>query len=278
MKNILLIVNALLFVCSASAQAKFNLRYNDATQTYTVSIIPETTWTAPKNMVSSAQIVLRVDADKEFTPGISSLIPGLTWADNAYVEQPAGAEAYMFVCISLENGPTKEIAMKEGEEVPLFSFINAGGTCAGKVAMLANDEPMVQAVRAAGFNVTQHLAVLGARGNAFSGFENSEVDCTAASGAQEQGGKIIDAVGIAPVPSDKSVRIEWNMLSIPQGQQQILICDARGREVFRDKISEGLGAHSLNLNVENWQAGLYKVRFLFENGRQTQSWSLMVIH
>jgi hypothetical protein len=229
-------------------------------------------------MVSSAQVVFRVDAGKEFIPGITSLVEGLIWADNAYVEQPSGAAGYTFVCVSLVNGPTDKIAISAGQEVPLFSFVNSGNGCAGKVEILANEDLMVQAVRSAGFNVTQHFAVLGARGNAFSGLVNGEVDCTPATGISEPVEKSIEEVSIAPVPADKVVTIQWNVLAEQPGLRQMVICDSRGSEVMREKISDSKGHHTLNVNVENWQAGMYRVRFVFENSQQTQSWNLMVIH
>jgi hypothetical protein len=261
-----------------SAQVKFNLSYQEATKVYTVSVVPETTWEKPKNMLSSAQVVFRVDADKEFIPGITSLVEGLIWTDNAYIEQPAGAAGYTFVCVSLVNGPTSKIALTAEQEIPLFSFVNSGNGCAGKVELLTNDDPMVQVVRGAGFNVTQHFAVLGARGNAFAGLVNGDVDCSPASGVNEQAVKIIDEVKIAPVPSDKTVTIQWTLLSEQPGLRQMVICDEQGREVLREKISDGTGQHTRNVDVENWQAGLYRVRFVFENNQQTQSWNLMVIH
>lgn len=278
MKNIIVVISALLISTMVSAQVKFNLSYQEATKVYTLSVVPEVTWEMPKNMLSSAQVVFRVDADKEFIPGITSLVEGLTWADNAYVEQPDGAAGYTFVCISLVNGPTSKIGLTAGQETPLFSFVNAGNGCAGKIEMVANDDPMVQAARGAGFNVTQHFALLGARGNAFSGFINGEVDCTPASGINEPGNKIVDEVKIAPVPADKTLTIQWTLLAEQKGLRQMVICDALGREVFREKISDGKGQYTLNVNVENWQAGMYRMRFVFENDQQTQSWNLMVIH
>lgn len=278
MRNILMAIGVLLFSATATAQVKFNLSYLEATKTYTVSVIPEVSWQAPKNIVASAQIVLRIDSDKELIPGITSLISGLTWADNAYVEQPTGAPNHTFICISLVNGPTSQVAIAADQEVPLFSFINTATGCAGKVKMLANDDPMVQDVRNAGLNITQNFSVLGARGNAFTGFENSEVDCSAVSGLNEQDDKLIDEVKISPVPADKAVSVQWNVLSEQTGLHQMVICDAAGREIFREKISDGNGSHTRNINVENWQAGLYRIKFVFGNNRQTQSWNLMVIH
>lgn len=278
MKNILMLMGALLVSSMLSAQVRFNLTYQESNKVYTLSIIPVATWEAPKNMVGSAQIVLRVDANSDFIPGITSLIPGLTWADNAYIEQPTGAPGYTFVCIALVNGPTSAIKLVAGQEVPLFSFVNAGQGCAGPVTMLANDDPMVQAVRAANFNITQHLAVLGLRGNAFAGLENHTVECAATSGADAISNKLIDDVKISPLPADQTVKIQWSLLSDQPGLRQMVICDAQGREVLREKISDGKGTHSLIVPVANWQAGMYRVHFVLANDRHTQSWNLMVIH
>lgn len=278
MKNILVLLGAMLLSTALSAQVKFNLSYEESTHVYTVSVVPEVTWEAPKNMLNSAQIVLRVDANVEFTPGITSLVSGLTWADNAYVERPAGAPDHTFVCISLVNGPTSQISLQEGETVPLFSFVNSGGGCAGLVTLLNNDDPMVQSVRSAGFNVTQHFALLGARGNAYAGAINAEVDCSSVTGTEEQSGKIVDGVKIAPVPADKTVSIQWTMQKQLQSVQEMVICDAQGREVFREKVEQGMGVHTRQISVEHWQAGLYRVRFVFANAQQTQSWNLMVVH
>lgn len=278
MKNIIVLIGAVLFSQMVSAQVKFNLGYQESSKVYTLSILPEVTWESPKNMLNSAQIVLRVDAGKEFIPAITSLVEGLIWADNAYIDQPAGAEDYTFICISLVNGPTQKVKMAAGEELLLFSFTNAGAGCPGKVTLMANDDPSVVSARGAGFNVTQHFGMLGARGNAFAGVINGEVDCTPASNTGEQETKVVDEVKIAPVPADKSVNISWNLLADQRGLRQIVICDAAGREVFREKISENKGAHSLSVNVENWQAGMYRVRFMLGENQQTQSWNLMVIH
>jgi hypothetical protein len=278
MKNITAAFLFLLLSNATYAQVKFNLGYEETTHVYTLSIVPETTWEMPKNMVSSAQIVLRIDAGSEFTPGITSLVDGLVWADNAYVEHPDGDPEHSFVCISLVNGPTSLIKMIAGEEVPLFSFVNAAGGCAGAVTLLANDDPAVQAVRSAGYNVTQHFAVLGARKNAFTGFENATVECASVTGTDELSGKLVDDVKVSPVPADKSATIQWTLLSETHGLCQILICDAQGREVFRQKAGAGTGLHTLNLDVQNWQPGLYRIQFAFDRGQRTKPWNMMVIH
>lgn len=272
-----MVIGALLLSTMVSAQVKFNLSYDGTTKVYTVSVLPEVTWNTPLNMVNTAQIVLRVDEGSTFTPGITSLVDGLIWADNAYVEQPEVAPGYAFVCIALVNGPTSKIGIANDKEVPLFSFVNVGGGCVGKIALLDNNDPMVQAVRNKGYNVTQNLPVLGARGNAFSGVLNSEVDCALSSSIKEEP-RLIDEVMVSPVPADKVVNVQWTQVTEQHELRQIVVFDAKGTEVLRERISNGKGPHTLTIQVENWQAGLYRLRFVSDKGHQTKAWNLMVIH
>ncbi len=259
-------------------QVKFNLAYQPETGQYTVSMLPEISWTAPKNQVGSAQIVLRVASDVDFIPGITSLIPEAVWADNAYVEETVAAPGYTFVCIALVSGRTDQILFTEGVEVPLFSFVNAGGACAGKVELLPNDDPMVTAVVAEGFNITQHIGVLGARGNACIGVINGIADCGVVSGNQEASAALIEAVHVSPVPASEQVLIRWYMPQEGDERVEMVIVDQLGREVYRERVASIKGEHALLIPVKNWQSGIYRLSFQFSGGRRTQPWNVVVLH
>ena len=277
MKNLFFLLGALLVSSPLFSQVKFNLGYQPETGVYTVSILPEISWAAPKNTVGSAQIVLRASADLAFTPNIISLIPGTTWIDNAYVEKPAAAPAFTFVCIALASGPTDKITLAEGHEIPLFSFTNAGGGCAGLVELVENDDPVVQAVKTGGFNVTQNFSVLGARGNAFTGIANGSVEC-AVSGSKDLPDKFIESVQISPVPSSEDVMIRWHLLADYNEHLDLVITNSIGQEVFREKVTGSKGEGALKVIVKDWKSGIYRVNFQFSRGRRTQAWNLMVMH
>lgn len=278
MKNSLSFILFILLSGPLFGQVKFNLTYQPTTKVYTVSMLPSVSWASPDNLVSSAQVVFRVSSDKEFTPGITSLIEGLQWADNAYIENPAGADGYTFVCVSLAGGMTNRISFVADQELPLFSFINAAGSCAGKVELLSNDDPMVLAVRTGGYNVTQHVAVLGARGNAFSGLENAAVDCAPTSLVEIPQEKIVEAVRIAPVPADEQVSIVWDLAADHSEVFELVIHDASGKQIASEKVSASKGEHVSKFEVKSWQSGTYSVRFRLGQTRQTQSWNFMVMH
>ncbi len=278
MKNLLVLLLALSMTGMVSGQVKFNLNYQPETGVYTVSVVPETTWPAPRNKVGAAQIVLRVAANVDFTPSITSLVAEAVWADNAYVEHPASAPDYTFVCITLASGPTDNIVLAEGQELPLFSFTNAGGGCPGLVELVPNDDPMVLAVREEGFNVTQHLAVLGARGNAFSGVLNGAADCVLTSGTSVPNVKFVEDVQVTPVPAVEEVTLRWTLLDNYTEHLDLVVCDNLGREVFREKVSPAKGENTMKIQVKNWKSGVYRIGFQFSGGRRAQAWNLVVIH
>jgi len=278
MKNISLLLLTLWLSGPLFGQVKFNLHYEPNTAVYTVSIIPEFSCSAPKNIVGSAQIVLRVAANVEFVPGITSLVEGAVWADNAYIEQPGVAPGYRFVCIALASGPNKNIPVAEGQAVPLFSFINVGGGCAGLVELLPNDDVTVQAVRSVGYNVTQHLSMLATRGEAYSGVENGSADCAVSTGSQEVWTKIVGSVQISPVPASESVNIRWMNLADYAEHLDLVITNNTGQVIYREKINGLKGEHTQRIGVKYWKSGAYRVQFQFSGGRRTRGWNLLVTH
>lgn len=264
------------FSGSLFCQVKFNLNYQSETKTYTVSVVPEASYPEPKNTVSSAQIVLRAKFNENFTPIITSLVDGLIWTDNSYIDYPKDAPQYTYVCVALANGPTKKIHFVSGIEIPLFSIKNAGGECPGLIELISNDDAMVQEVRASGFNVTQHLGVLGARGNAYAGVQNGIVECLESS-STTTADAIIGEMQIAPVPADRRVTIRWHNLSELSPRMEMVITDSRTREVYREKVSSNKGENSVNIDVGNWLSGMYNIRFQLDHGGQTRGWHFMVL-
>lgn len=262
---------------SLLAQVKFNLGFTEATQTYTVSVLSEVNYPKPKNILGSAQIVIRAKYSENFTPLITSMLEGTVWTDNAYIDFPMDAPEYTYVCVSLANGPVKEIPLEAGEEVILFSFKNAGANCPGVLELAPNSDEQVLAVRSAGYNVTQHFGLLGARGNAYSGNEQSVVECTELSGAKDLERRIVDNIHISPVPADRQVVVQWVNLTDIRQNAEILVYDNKGREVHRERIAGAKGAASILLDVGRWAAGLYTLRFQFDKGGQTQGWHFMVM-
>lgn len=279
MKHI--IIATLLFywlTIPVSGQVRFNLSYQPDTKKYTVSIAPQKTWSAPMNKTGSGQIILRVASDVAFVPAITSHVEGIIWADNAYIENPKQAPGSTFVAIAMVNGPTDKINFTEGVEFPLFSFVNAAGGCPGLIELTANDDPVIQSVITAGFNVTQHLAVLGARGNAYAGIGQGKVDCGLVSGIDETGENGFENIRVMPLPADEQVTVYWNRVNDNQGAVQLVVFNMAGQEIYRNEAPASKGESFQTIIVKNWKSGLYQLAFQNKEGRLSMPRNLIVAH
>lgn len=278
MKNIIITLSFFCWAVTAHGQVKFNISYKYDTKVYTVSVISEKSWTAPMNKTGSAQIILRVPAGVAFVPAITSRIEGLVWADNAYIENLQQAPGYTFVAIAMVNGPTDKINFSEGEVTPLFDFVNVAGECPGLVELTSNDDPLIRSVVAEGFNVTQHIAVLGARGNAYAGIATGAVDCGLVSGAPDNTGSDIENIKVAPLPADEQVTVTWNRVLDATRDVEMAIHNISGQLIWLQSIPAGKGEFTQNIMVKDWKPGLYHLVFQSADGRHSVPHNLLIVH
>ena len=258
-----------------TAQVRLNLSLLPDQQTYLVSMLPEQSWDAPMNIVGTAQIVLQMDAGKPFLAGhIKSLIPGISWSDNAYIESPSAAPAYNFVCFSLNEPGTKNITFQSGVETPLFTFVNLEPGCVGPVTLLENNNPIVQqVVNKDRLNITQNMTVLGAMGNAISGIANSSVDCTVVYAKSEDA--IVRELRVYPVPATDVLQIYWKLES-GQNLDKLLVSDMLGRQLVLETIKPVVGEQQFDLNVSGFPTGLYTASLINKEGER-QAFQFTVI-
>lgn len=242
---------------TAWAQVKFNLSLMPDQRTYLVSMVPETTWLAPQNTVASVQVVLQLPADKSFLAGeIKSLIPGISWTDNAYVESPASASEFNFVCFVLNERGTKNIVFDAGVETPLFTFVNLEPGCIGAMELVDNTSAIVQqVVRQDRINITQNMTVLGARGNAFSGLLNKSVDCTLLHTSFGPN-VLVENLRVFPVPATNLLTISWKNKS-GSGANALTISNMLGKVIAVEKINSAASEQKTQIDVANFPTGLY---------------------
>ena len=266
------------FSTAAAAQAKLNLQLQSDGKTISVGIIPEKTWVSPRNMVGSAQVVLRVSSDAGFVPGIVSKIDGLHWMDNFYVENPAQDPGFTYVCIALVEGATTKIPFTESQETILFEFKNAAGDCPGTVEILDNNDPKVLLVRAGGYNVTHNCAVLGAGKNAVTGIENGTITCNVSGTDKGSSFWTMGAVTLFPSPADQAIEVRWENVEKVEGNLLLIVTDATGREIERQTVAGDAGKGAKTFIVKNWPVGLYNCRFALQDGRKSRAWNFVVMH
>lgn len=268
-----------LFVSTAfvlKAQVKLNLTLLPDQRTYLVSMTPEVSWTEPMNMTGSAQIVVRLPAGKPFTAGnIKSLIPGVTWVDNAFVEMPASAPDYNFVCFVLNELGTKGIHYQAGIETPLFTFQNLEPECAGRLELSGNEDPVIEkVVQNDHINITQNLTVLGAYGNAFSGIGNNTADCAATSSTTTV--NLVDELRVFPIPVADFLNIRWvNGAEANDMPGNLHVFNSLGSLISLNTLTKLSGEQNIRLDVSAWPTGLYSARFIADSGK-IQSFKFLV--
>ncbi|MCB0556627.1 MAG: hypothetical protein KDD02_23985 [Phaeodactylibacter sp.] len=266
-KNMLLIGLALMLSHAIHAQVKLKLSLMADQQSYVVSMIPESTWAAPLNRVGSAQVVLRMQAGRPFLAGnVTSLIPGVSWVDNAYIESPESAPGFKFVCFALNEQGTKNIPFQAGVETPLFTFSNLEPGCVGAVELVENYDRLIQkVVHKDRINITQNIAALGARGNAFSGIEGGAADCALVQSSQEQ--SIVKNLRVYPVPTTDALQISWEN-EFGQEADKLLVAGLLGHQMALEKIIPVAGKQEISLDVSAFPTGLYTASLINAAGKR----------
>ncbi len=264
----LLILGFLVFLTlEIQAQVKLKLSLLSDQRTYVVSMIPDDSWEAPMNMVGSSQIVMQMDASGRFQAGeIRSLIPGLNWTDNAYIDKPGSAPDYNFVCFALKEQGTKKIPFIAGVETPLFSFVNLEADCVGEIRLVENNFPHVKkVVEQDHFNITQNIAVLGARGNAFTGItEQGAVNCLTVEPPKKE--RIMASqLSAFPIPATDVLHVLWK--NEPGASfKRLLVYDFMGKLMVSQKIAEASEVFQISLDVSTYPSGLYTAKLIHHTG------------
>ena len=80
MKKLLLIIISVASLTAAKAQIQYKLTRLPDNITYMVSLLPQATWSFPQNVVTTAQVTVRVPVNSRFIAGwITSLVPTMQW-------------------------------------------------------------------------------------------------------------------------------------------------------------------------------------------------------
>lgn len=256
-KHIVLIALAITLNHAVQAQVKLKLSLMADQQTYLVSMLSESTWEAPMNKVGAAQVVIRMEAGRPFLAGnITSLISGISWMDNAYVNSPPSAPEYSFVCFALNERGTGKIPFEAGVETPLFSFTNLEPGCVGQIELVENKDRLIQkVVHKDRLNITQNMVVLGARGNAWSGVAGGGADCAAVVQASNEA-PIVSNLRVFPIPTTDALQITWENSEGPT-VEKLVVSGLLGRPLMLEKIIPGLKTQQISLDVSSFPTGLY---------------------
>ncbi len=258
----------------ATAQVKFKVTRKDDLKTYVVSMLPEQTLRGVKNTIGTAQVTLRVKADKGFVmKDLKSSSQDADWQTGAAMKSPDGAGDYDYVSINLKNMGTKAFTFTEGQEVELFSFQNAGEQVDASVELIDNESDDLLKRQGSKLNLRNHISVLGyGQKNAYSGNASSLMN-------PEDVAKKLRIQKIFPNPAvEKTTIVYENLLDETAGDLFVTIIDARSsREFLRKKVAMGAGQFSIDLTLENLTEGNYLVHIEKDGLRIGTAQKLVVV-
>jgi hypothetical protein len=261
MKKLLLIIISVASLTAAKAQIQYKLTRLPDNVTYMVSVVPQATWSFPQNVVTTAQVTVRVPVNARFIAGrITSLVPTTQWMDNAYLEHPVGDVTHNYITFNLQTIGTKAFTFESGRELPLFTFQNIGTSCFGTMELVDNLNGSTKAVVAGGYNIGQHIGTLGAGGEAFVNNVNSVVRCENASKNEDLNTDIFKITKLYPVPAQSELQIEW--LSNDKMPENVVleVRNVLGEIVFKQFVKNTKTLQINKIDVSKWTDGMYTLR------------------
>lgn len=153
-------IDSLGFVFTDEVTCPFAFILNAEEGVYTISILSDTTLTFPRNITSTAQIVIKVPTGGFTIENLTNLISGVVFSDNSRSDAPIEAPNFDYISFGLDTRGTQAITYEKGQKIPLFSFTN-GGTCTeGSVTLMDNTtDPFLN--NSSNANVNQQITVSG---------------------------------------------------------------------------------------------------------------------
>jgi len=151
-----------------NAQVQFILDLDLDTRVYTVSMLPEVTWTHPYNKTATAQITIKAPTKLFELAEFKSLTPDVEWNMNARVNGPLEAPNTDYLSFTLVTSGLEPLAYEAGVPTKLFCFTNSID-CTGEVSLINNETDPFLPPNSRSINVGNSIAVHGARGEAYTG-------------------------------------------------------------------------------------------------------------
>lgn len=253
-----------------NAQVQFILDLDPDTKIYTVSMLPEVTWTHPYNKTATAQITMKAPTDLFELADFMSLTPDVEWSMNARVNGPQEAPNTDYLSFTLLTGGLEPLAYEEGVPTKLFCFKNATD-CTGEVSLINNDTDPFLPPNSRSINVGNSIAVHGARGEAYTGnVSDKSFECDygleSINATPAVPASIEDFVNIYPNPTTSMINIDFSWdKSI--GKKQVLIYNSIGSLVQFTNEEITLGENNISMDVSKLTNGIYNILIVEKGDR-----------
>jgi hypothetical protein len=254
------IVAALLlggFCKKAEAQVEFKIQRMTNSEYYTVSAIPQVDYPAPTNMLSTAQVTIKVPSGGFEIAEMQNLYATGQWRINGRCNTPSEGANYDYIYFGLENMGTKAYSFKKGQETVLFSF-RAGGHCTGEVSLMDNQVDFFRAPNSMHVNVGNQMTILGAGGDAYVGNRDgvSTAECFEDALSQRAAENIV----IFPNPvTDNTFAFALTNPNALTTSGSVWLYDMAGRAVYFKEYSFEPGYNQKEISLDNFPVGVYQL-------------------
>ncbi len=128
---------------------------------FQMSMITDTTWNFPNNIVSSAQWTVKVPTGGFKVAKLTSLVPGVTFSEASSYIAPTEEPGSDYISFILGSPGTTNISFIKGQTVPLFTFENSGTCQGGQVVLMDNKNDPFFPPNSQNANVGQQITVSG---------------------------------------------------------------------------------------------------------------------
>ncbi len=133
----------------------------DAAGNYVVSLIPDTTWNFPFNIVGTAQITIKIPTGGFIVGDITDLIDGVSFFNTGRDNSPEEEPTFDYLSFSLGSQGTSRIPFQKGQKVGLFSFTNIGICPNGNISLMDNMNDPFSSPNSKQSNPGQQMTVSG---------------------------------------------------------------------------------------------------------------------
>jgi len=256
-KLTLLLVVAIVQSHLAFAQVKFKIAYEREQQHWVVSLLPEATYVAPKNITGTGQITIKVPSNQFEPVNIVNYQPTMIWEANSRSDSPEEAPEFDYISFGLVNQGAAAPDYTEGIEIPLFSFQNEKG-CTGAVYLVDHETDPFMPPNSKKANVGNTLAILGAAGDAYAGnFDGGFADCSDVLNATEEVDKIlVSQFNLYPNPCKNHLTLEVNWEN--NGEDVLMeIINTSGIIVYSQRLSLQKGMNVEAVELPAIPSGIY---------------------
>lgn len=247
------------------AQVKFLLDYNARTREYTVSMMPERTWTSPKNKTATGQVTLKATSGQFVVKDIYSHVEDTDWVPSGKVTTPIESPRYDYHFFRLRTPGLTEMPYRAFRPTKLFTF-TLEANCAREVMLVSNTEDPFLPPNSKSINIGNSIGALGANGEAYIGnisdlpiycpYADPPVTDNKVLAATPEVVSLIDKTLLYPNPTVNEVQITLNWLGT-KGTKEILAYNTAGELVRFFQQDFNSGTNSFVLDISDFDNGIY---------------------